>query len=68
VSSSQILAFHAAASLPDSISGRRKLLGAILEVLPEREPLRATCRQMLIHLEQHERLQLELPLRKKEAA
>ncbi len=50
------------AVLPDSITQRRRLLSALLQVLPESYQPRYHVVDMLRMIEQHEKLQRELPL------
>jgi hypothetical protein len=49
-------------NLPDSIRERKALLGAMLLILPSRHPLRSRVEGLRLHLEAHERHQLELAL------
>jgi hypothetical protein len=46
-------------ALPDSISQRRQLLTAAVEILPDRHPMRAGVRDLLFALNKHEGAQRE---------
>ena len=59
--SQQILAEHAAATLPDSLTQRRVVLKAILINLKKTHPAYANIRQQLASLDLAEQLQAELP-------
>lgn len=66
--SQQILAEHAANTLPDSISARREVLKAILENLTTAHPAHLNIRAHLAALDTAENFQRELPLKFKEAS
>jgi hypothetical protein len=53
---------HAIGSLPDSLSERKKLLTAALELLPADHPLRVSVGEMLHWLIAHEEHQLQLAM------
>lgn len=65
--SQQLLAEHAANTLPDSITARRVILKAILENLTVKHPAHVNIRAQLAALDTAEEFQRELPLRFQEA-
>ena len=65
--SQQILAEHAARTLPDSIADRRDVLSAILNNITEDHPAFVNISAQLAGLATAEKLQRELPLKFKEA-
>lgn len=57
----RVLARHSLANLPDSMSERRQVLEALLELLPRHHENRQEVRNLLSTLDQHLLLQRELP-------
>jgi hypothetical protein len=55
-----LVAQHVIATLPESIVYRKRMLGALIELLPQYEDL-GTIKEMLSHLQHHEGLQQEFP-------
>lgn len=51
-------------ALPDSVSSRRQILTAVIEILPDRHPMRSPVRALLFSLNQHEGAQREFPFTK----
>ena len=62
-----ILTQHAAATLPDSIAARRRVLAAMLRVLKSSHRAYAHVAKQLAALETMEQLQAQLPLQFTEA-
>lgn len=58
-----VLVDHALATLPDSISARKKLLRAILHTMTTSHPEHARVLRMLGFINKHEAEQAKLPLR-----
>ena len=58
----EFLAMHAIATMPDSISGRKRLLGAVTGALPRNNPTRLTAQAILLTIKQQEDLQADLAL------
>jgi hypothetical protein len=57
-----ILAQHAIATLPDSISARKVLLGTIVDVLPRDHAARSDAQLLLQSIRKQDELQAELTL------
>lgn len=57
-----ILIQHALSSLPDSLSGRRLILGAVLDILEDEHPARKSVEAAYATLLTHEAKQKLLPL------
>ena len=56
----EFLAMHAIATMPDSISARKRLLGAITGALPRNNDTRLTAQAILHTIKQQEDLQAKL--------
>jgi len=64
VSDHQTILFeHVAATLPDSISGQKKILAALKHVLTRNHPARSHVTAQLSMLEAYEKFQAELPFK-----
>lgn len=57
----RVIAF-AVSKLPDSLKERQEVLGAILQLMPTKHPLRLQISEMLNALDLHERHQMQLAL------
>lgn len=64
----EILAGHALATLPDSTAERRKVLYAVLGVLPIGHASRPEVKHLIVLLDEFERQQLQLALSFEKAA
>ncbi len=56
-----VIVRHCTATLPDSVSERRKVLDGLLNVLPVAHPLRRDVRTLLGSLDTHLAFQREFP-------
>jgi len=59
----QVLAEHAAATLPDSIIQRKRVLRAVQVVLPDKHPAMRDIRSQLLLLDSLDSFQEKLPLK-----
>lgn len=55
-----VVATHCFETLPDSLTRRKALLEALIELLVDGSPLKAMMREMIVDLERQERAQLQL--------
>ena len=56
----RFLCWHALVWLPDSVTGRRRVLRGVLGVLGEFDPVRLAAKRMLVHLDAVEAERREL--------